>query len=183
MMWARRLPATNFAKIKGPADLKNRYFSEDIPYGIAPGLLAGNGGKTPLIGRSAGTGQLPAGVRLLGKGLLYEDLGICRDDHRGTQDLSAERLIQPGKTPERKEKVKMSFHSIKPAELQENLFDLIGKDWFLMSAEKDGRVNPMTVAWATMGILWQKPVVICAVRPDVLPVSFGCFGCVQPDRI
>lgn len=45
----------------------------------------------------------------------------------------------------------MSFHSIKPAELQENLFDLIGKDWFLMSAEKDGRVNPMTVAWATMG--------------------------------
>ena len=60
----------------------------------------------------------------------------------------------------------MSFHSIKPAELQENLFDLIGKDWFLMSAEKDGRVNPMTVAWATMGILWQKPVVICAVRPE-----------------
>ena len=47
----------------------------------------------------------------------------------------------------------MSFHSIKPAELQENLFNLIGKDWFLMSAEKDGRVNPMTVAWATMGIL------------------------------
>lgn len=60
----------------------------------------------------------------------------------------------------------MSFHSIKPAELQENLFNLIGKDWFLMSAEKDGRVNPMTVAWATMGILWQKPVVICAVRPE-----------------
>lgn len=45
----------------------------------------------------------------------------------------------------------MSFHSIKPAELQENLFNLIGKDWFLMSAEKDGRVNPMTVAWASCG--------------------------------
>ncbi len=60
----------------------------------------------------------------------------------------------------------MSFHSIKPAELGENLFQLIGKDWFLMSAEKEGRVNPMTVAWATMGILWQKPVVMCAVRPE-----------------
>lgn len=60
----------------------------------------------------------------------------------------------------------MSFHSIKPAQLGENLFDLIGKDWFLMSAEKEGRVNPMTVAWATMGILWQKPVVMCAVRPE-----------------
>ena len=35
-----------------------------------------------------------------------------------------------------------------------------------MSAEKEGRVNPMTVAWATAGILWQKPVVMCAVRPE-----------------
>ena len=60
----------------------------------------------------------------------------------------------------------MSFHSIKPAELQENLFDLIGKDWLVMSAVKDGRLPPMTGAWATMGILWQKPVVICAVRPE-----------------
>ena len=60
----------------------------------------------------------------------------------------------------------MAFHSIKPAGLTENIFDLIGKDWFLMSAEKEGRVNPMTVAWATMGILWQKPVVMCAVRPE-----------------
>lgn len=25
----------NFAKIKGPADVKNRYYSEDIPFGIA----------------------------------------------------------------------------------------------------------------------------------------------------
>lgn len=36
----------------------------------------------------------------------------------------------------------MSFHSIKPAELQENLFDLIGKDWFLMSAEKVAGIIP-----------------------------------------
>lgn len=60
----------------------------------------------------------------------------------------------------------MAFRSIKPADLEENLFTLISKDWFLMSAEQDGRVNPMTVAWATMGILWQKPVVIVAVRPE-----------------
>ena len=47
----------------------------------------------------------------------------------------------------------MTFHSIKPADLTENIFTLISKDWFLMSAEKEGRVNPMTVAWATAGIL------------------------------
>ena len=60
----------------------------------------------------------------------------------------------------------MAFHSIKPVQMTENIFSLISKDWFLMSAEKEGRVNPMTVAWATAGILWQKPVVMCAVRPE-----------------
>lgn len=50
--------------------------------------------------------------------------------------------------------------------MNENVFDLISKDWFLMTAEADGIVNPMTVAWATMGILWQKPVVMVAVRPE-----------------
>lgn len=60
----------------------------------------------------------------------------------------------------------MGFYSIKPSELNENIFDIISKDWFLMTAEADGIVNPMTVAWATFGILWQKPVVIVAVRPE-----------------
>lgn len=31
----------NFAKIKGPADIKNRYYSEDIPYGMACWALIG----------------------------------------------------------------------------------------------------------------------------------------------
>ena len=60
----------------------------------------------------------------------------------------------------------MSYSVIKPEEFDENVFHLIDKDWFLMTAEHDGVVNPMTVAWATMGILWQRPVVICAVRPE-----------------
>lgn len=60
----------------------------------------------------------------------------------------------------------MKYHQVKPSEITENLFDMIAKDWFLMTAEKDGIVNPMTVAWATMGILWQKPVVMVAVRPE-----------------
>ncbi len=60
----------------------------------------------------------------------------------------------------------MAFKKITPSEFNENVFDLIKKDWFLMTAEADGVVNTMTVAWATLGILWQKPVVIVAVRPE-----------------
>ena len=66
----------------------------------------------------------------------------------------------------------MGFHSIKPSDFNENVFNLISRDWFLMSAQKDGRINPMTVAWATVGILWQKPVVICAVRPERFTKEF-----------
>ena len=40
----------------------------------------------------------------------------------------------------------MAFHSIKPVQITESIFSLISKDWFLMSAEKEGRVNPMTEA-------------------------------------
>ena len=71
----------------------------------------------------------------------------------------------------------MAFHSIKPVQITENIFSLISKDWFLMSAEKEGRVNPMTVAWATAGILWQKPVVMCAVRPERYPGIPGRLRC------
>lgn len=60
----------------------------------------------------------------------------------------------------------MSYKNIKPSEFNKNIFNLIGKDWFLMTAESLGVVNPMTVAWATFGILWGKPVVSVAVRPE-----------------
>ena len=33
---------------------------------------------------------------------------------------------------------------ISVSELQDNMFDAIGKEWMLVTAEKDGRVNTMT---------------------------------------
>lgn len=60
----------------------------------------------------------------------------------------------------------MTYKHIKPTEFNENVFNLIAKDWFLMTAEHNNIINTMTVAWATVGILWQKPVVIVAVRPE-----------------
>lgn len=34
----------------------------------------------------------------------------------------------------------------------------------LVTAQADGRVNPMTISWGTMGIQWAKPIFICFVR-------------------
>ena len=47
---------------------------------------------------------------------------------------------------------------IKPEELTKNPFHMIGKEWMLVTAEKDGKVNTMTASWGGVGIMWGKPV-------------------------
>lgn len=54
-----------------------------------------------------------------------------------------------------------------PAEL-ENAIKLIGSDWMLITAkdEPNGRVNAMTASWGCLGVLWNKPVCVCYIRPQ-----------------
>ena len=62
------------------------------------------------------------------------------------------------------------FRLISPEEL-ENAFRLVGKDWMLITAagkDENGkdRVNTMTASWGGMGVLWNKPVAFCFIRPQ-----------------
>ncbi|MBO5116601.1 MAG: hypothetical protein J6C25_03750 [Treponema sp.] len=41
-------------------------------------------------------------------------------------------------------------------ELQENPFKMIGKDWLLITAQKDGKANTMTASWGGLGVIWGK---------------------------
>ena len=68
----------NFAKIKGPADLKNRYYSEDIPYGIAPWakLAHAMGISTPVMDSMVNIGTAILGYDCWEKGHSLGDLGI-----------------------------------------------------------------------------------------------------------
>lgn len=59
-----------------------------------------------------------------------------------------------------------TFNTIQPENLSENVFKLIGKDWLLLTAEKEGQVNTMTASWGGMGIMWNKPVTYIFVRPQ-----------------
>lgn len=56
-----------------------------------------------------------------------------------------------------------NLKEIKPNELTENTFKLIGDDWMLITATKDGKVNTMTASWGGFGILWNKKVVYAFV--------------------
>lgn len=51
-------------------------------------------------------------------------------------------------------------------DLKENAFQMIGKDWLLLTAKKDGKVNTMTASWGGVGIMWGKQVAFVFVRPQ-----------------
>jgi flavin reductase (DIM6/NTAB) family NADH-FMN oxidoreductase RutF len=63
-------------------------------------------------------------------------------------------------------KMKDNFKNIDAGLLNENVFRLIGDDWMLVTAGKIDHFNTMTASWGTMGILWNKPIAICFIRPQ-----------------
>lgn len=58
------------------------------------------------------------------------------------------------------------FKEIKPEEFHYSPFKLIGKDWMLITAEKDGKVNTMTASWGGLGVMWNKNVAYIVIRPQ-----------------
>ncbi len=51
-------------------------------------------------------------------------------------------------------------------DFNENCFNMIGKDWLLLTAEKEGKVNTMTASWGGLGIMWNKKVAYIFIRPQ-----------------
>lgn len=58
------------------------------------------------------------------------------------------------------------FNEIAPELLEQSPFKLIGKDWMLITAEKDGKVNTMTASWGGVGVMWAKNVAYIVIRPQ-----------------
>lgn len=58
------------------------------------------------------------------------------------------------------------MRSIRPEELEKNPFQMIGKEWLLVTAEKEGRVNTMTASWGGLGVMWGKNVAFIVLRPQ-----------------
>lgn len=67
------------------------------------------------------------------------------------------------------------FTGIKPVELTDNPFKMIGDDWMLITAggiESHKTFNTMTASWGGLGILWHKPVSYIFVRPNRYTYEF-----------
>jgi len=53
------------------------------------------------------------------------------------------------------------------------VFNLIGNEWFLITAGEKENFNTMTASWGTLGVLWNKPVAICFIRPTRYTYGFA----------
>ena len=58
------------------------------------------------------------------------------------------------------------FVKVEPEEITDNVFEAIGTGWMLVTAGTRESYNTMTASWGTMGVLWNKRICICYVRPS-----------------
>lgn len=65
-----------------------------------------------------------------------------------------------------------TFKNITPSEITNNPFDLIGKDWALVTCGNADKFNTMTVSWGGVGIMWGKPVAYTFIRPQRYTFEF-----------
>ncbi len=63
---------------------------------------------------------------------------------------------------------------IKPDDFRTDIFDLWDKQWLLLTAGEleHEAFNSMTVAWGSMGIMWNRPFVQVVVRPTRYTINF-----------
>ena len=64
------------------------------------------------------------------------------------------------------------FKSFDVKDLQMNPFEYIGSKWMLITAGSNEAFNTMTASWGTMGVLWNKPVSQCFIRPGRYTYEF-----------
>ena len=60
----------------------------------------------------------------------------------------------------------MAMKEIQPENIKDNVFSLIGKDYFAVTVQGESRVNAMTASWGGLGVLWNKNVATIYLRPS-----------------
>ncbi len=66
----------------------------------------------------------------------------------------------------------MAFKKIDISELSFNPFEKIGKQWMLLTAGNKDSYNTMTASWGQLGVLWNKNVLTCYIRPNRYTYGF-----------
>lgn len=59
-----------------------------------------------------------------------------------------------------------NFKEISPEQFRKNPFQLIGKEWMLVTAGDKYKVNTMTASWGGLGVMYGKNVAYTVIRPQ-----------------
>ncbi len=74
-------------------------------------------------------------------------------------DFIIKILVNKKKGTDKMEKINVK-------ELNDNIFETIGKEWMLVCAGNKEKFNMMTASWGCLGWLWNKPVAVVFIRPE-----------------
>jgi flavin reductase (DIM6/NTAB) family NADH-FMN oxidoreductase RutF len=66
----------------------------------------------------------------------------------------------------------MGFSSIRPRDIRDNVFEMIGDHWLLLTAGDRDSFNTMTASWGALGVMWNLDVATCYVRPQRYTYEF-----------
>jgi flavin reductase (DIM6/NTAB) family NADH-FMN oxidoreductase RutF len=66
----------------------------------------------------------------------------------------------------------VKFTELPVHEIMENVFDLIGEQWMLITAGTKDNYNTMTASWGGFGVLWNVPVAFIFIRPHRYTYNF-----------
>lgn len=58
------------------------------------------------------------------------------------------------------------FKEVIPELVKKNPFQAIGKEWMLVSAGNQDKVNTMTASWGGLGVMYGKDVAFVVIRPQ-----------------
>lgn len=58
------------------------------------------------------------------------------------------------------------FQTISSKAFNESTFEIIGKNWMLITASNNNKVNTMTASWGGLGYMWNKNVAYIVIRPQ-----------------
>ena len=66
----------------------------------------------------------------------------------------------------------MEFKTFETKDFSGNPFDMLDKEWMLITAGKPGDYNTMTASWGGFGFIWGKPVAMAVVRHSRYTLEF-----------
>ncbi|MCL1809645.1 MAG: flavin reductase [Clostridiales bacterium] len=66
----------------------------------------------------------------------------------------------------------MEFKKFLQKDFQGNPFEMLDKEWMLVTAGALGEYNTMTASWGGFGVIWDKPVAMVVVRLSRFTLEF-----------